>query len=843
MSGERRPMLLPADHRPGAGDAAFTRPWFAHERSGDRPAIFTFVGTDESFVDAFFRGITTSKKDFAPGAFPKLLPARDFAEPPKALFDAAGEPVYTRAHAEPLPAERTSKDELELDGKASFEEALIEAGVGDTAPHVQDIVFPDPTDPTKAAWLRKLYLPMHTHFHVVACELFCKRPHAPRIDPKRVLEAGLLVRRLIPDTKAKKPRWQDWLASPLGGGTWVEIADEEMKTLNGTTRVLDPALLPSDVLGAQDLAVRLHMGIAAKAPLALSTGPLAALPVTLGEAKTHTCRFGYLPLPAADKERPQEDPKDDEATLRGVFAAQAEEYLNERFVAKAAVVDQQIHDALLPLLKEFRDRLPFSFFQLDKITVVAPAKAIVAAMPGVIGAEIDATARLLGLAALAHFVNAELIQDPPLTVTARWDAAVARIADLFTPPNQIYEFPPTAFGDPPSSWARTALTLVRPAMSILMRSAVRDVIELALPASGDLGGTVELALRASMLLWVWRERYILLDAFYSGAFPDNKLPDFQKPKIDLADGALLRVRPTVTALGEELDAWIAVNEARATTPLPWPAPSSLPADSLQAHRLARALEAVMANINAQGAGAGGGWAEEMRERTMIAEGKINASLGYPRLDIRALQITAELERGLLVFPGISIDQTDAQSLVNGVKVRYTTTLPAEEIRTQGKAFRQVVRPRFDADSLYAVFCYARVAGRGHCETPEVIWSPRSEVFFLAEPMDLLGLKPVSVRMPDLPKLLRDIPRMKRARALPFAAMTTPQSSAITAGDDPKNTARDWGIAWICSFAIPVFTICAWAMFSVIFTILLAIPGFAWMLLLKICIPVPAPKKT
>ena len=80
MSGERRPMLLPADHRPGAGDAAFTRPWFAHERSGDRPAIFTFVGTDESFVDAFFRGITTSKKDFAPGAFPKLLPARDFAE-------------------------------------------------------------------------------------------------------------------------------------------------------------------------------------------------------------------------------------------------------------------------------------------------------------------------------------------------------------------------------------------------------------------------------------------------------------------------------------------------------------------------------------------------------------------------------------------------------------------------------------------------------------------------------------------------------------------------------------------------------------------------------------------
>ena len=63
------------------------------------------------------------------------------------------------------------------------------------------------------------------------------------------------------------------------------------------------------------------------------------------------------------------------------------------------------------------------------------------------------------------------------------------------------------------------------------------------------------------------------------------------------------------------------------------------------------------------------------------------------------------------------------------------------------------------------------------------------------------------------------------------------------GADPQDTRRAWGVAWICSFGIPVVTICAFILFSIIFSILVILPGFTWMLLLKFCLPVPVPKKS
>lgn len=829
MSGRAKAIVLPADRRPGAADAAITRPWFAPERLGRRPAIYTFVGTDESFVDAFFRGVVASGSGFRAGAFPRLLPARDFAEPPRALLDGSGAPVYARAHVEPEAAERPGPGELELDGKASFEEALIDAGVGATVDAVQAEVFPPAEDASRAAWLRKLYLPMHCHFHVVACELSCDRPGAPRIDARRVMEAGLVVRRLVPDRGAARPRWQDWVASPQGGGRWVEIAGEDMKTVHGAARVVDPAALPADVFGPADVEVRRHLGVDAATPLALSTSALAAVPAAAGEAGRHTCRFGFLPLPS-DKERAAPDPVDDVAVLRAAFAATAEAHLNERLVSKAAEIGARVQGALLPLLEEFRASLPPEPADAD----VAAARADVAAVPGVVSAEIDGAARKLGLAALARYANAELDGVP--AGLPRWNTAVARLAALFSSPAP-YEYPPAAPG-----WASAALASARPEMSLLLRDAVHEVVKATLPSGGGLGDPIEGALLVAVLVWIWRERYALLDAFYTSAFGSGPgKPDFKLPVID-ASGNLVRPRPTVTALGQELDAWIAVNDARANEPVPWPAPS-LPTGSLEVHALARALEDAMTDVGAQGAGAGGGYAAELDERAKAVEGALNVALGFPRLQHRALSLSAELERGLLVFPGTSPDLAELAALVAAVKQQYLLDLPADALRTEAKAYRQVIRTRYDADSLYAVFCYARVAGKDPCELPRLVWSPRSDVFSLAEPMDMLGLKPVAVRLPDLPKLLRDIPRMKRARALPFAAMTTPQNSGVVTGDDPKDTAREWGIAWICSFAIPVFTLCAWVMFSLIFSILLAIPGFAWMLLLKICIPVPAPKKT
>jgi hypothetical protein len=148
------------------------------------------------------------------------------------------------------------------------------------------------------------------------------------------------------------------------------------------------------------------------------------------------------------------------------------------------------------------------------------------------------------------------------------------------------------------------------------------------------------------------------------------------------------------------------------------------------------------------------------------------------------------------------------------------------------------RLRYDHDSLYVVQCWVRVAGRDACEAPQLLWTLPTEPFAIAEPTDVLGARPATIQLPDIPRLIRDIPRIAKARARPFAAFAAPPNSSYLTGDDPKDTQRAWGIGWICSFAIPVITICAFILFSIIFSILIVLPGFFWMLLLKFCIPVP-----
>ena len=51
-----------------------------------------------------------------------------------------------------------------------------------------------------------------------------------------------------------------------------------------------------------------------------------------------------------------------------------------------------------------------------------------------------------------------------------------------------------------------------------------------------------------------------------------------------------------------------------------------------------------------------------------------------------------------------------------------------------------------------------------------------------------------------------------------------------------DTKRDFGLGMICNFGIPVLTICALVLFKIIFSILVALPSFSWMLLLKFCLP-------
>jgi hypothetical protein len=355
----------------------------------------------------------------------------------------------------------------------------------------------------------------------------------------------------------------------------------------------------------------------------------------------------------------------------------------------------------------------------------------------------------------------------------------------------------------------------------------------------------------ALLLWIRQHRVGLLNAFYQVIFP----PPAKAPNPDEVPTPGLAVpgkRPMPTgALGAELESWLAANadDAREKEPVPWP-PPTLSSVGKEVHGLALTLEVALIDVDGQGAGAGAGYAEFFDEEAKKASQLLTGQLGSPEIRHRGIDVFAQPDRGLLVFPGPSPTEASLTALRNAVKTLYLNKAVSgdpkkapDDLRNQGRALRQVVRPRYEADSLYAVFCYAKVAAKDPCEEPQIVWSRRTEVFFSSESMDLLGLKPISIRFPDLPKLMRDIPRMKKARALPFAAVTTPANSGFTTGEEAKETAREWGIAWICSFGIPVFTIIAWVLFYLIFSILILIPGFAWMLLLKFCIPVPTSKKS
>lgn len=873
MSG-KAVLRVPRTPHPPSGDATITRPWFAHARLSGRPLITTFVGTDEIFIDAFFRGVESSGEGFSKGAFPGLLPARDYAEPPRALLDGAGQPIYFREHVEPKTTERPADDELDLGGKSSFAAVLVDAGVAKDEAAVLDKVYP--TDETSAGWLRKLYLPMHTHFHVVACDLVCKRPHSPRIDGKRVMDSGLVVRRFVPDTtvdengKPLPARWEDWIPSPLGGGIWAEIADGDMRTLAGKTPIDPVAILRVD-LGANEAEILGRLGIdVEKKPdvkLSLATAPLAPLPGTIAEGLRHTTRYGYLPVAMGDKERGEPESGKTAEEIGEILATAAEAHLTAQIVAPADAIRARVRGAVSPLLTELQGTLPD---RPDPWAEFFAAFWLVWKY-GLSGSDLMTAAANLGLATLSSYSDA-LFTDTDRA--ARFRGAlyqevylIAKGASLTpprTPPSGTAALAAIAAGAT-APGAGGADSTENVSLATLALAAVHRAFDAVFP-SGALADTVEPRILAALVLLIRRHRVRCLNAFYEKAFTDEATrpdPDAYEPdpmtEVDPnRDWAPLRAPMTCGAVGSELSGWIAANDARGVTPVDWdpPAtsndPSTQPPEtplnlwirSVNIHAAATALEQALMDVHAQGAGAGGAYAVEIQSLVNAADGALRTALGHPPLAQRGLDLHAQPELGLFAFPGPSPQKSDLEAFVAKVKGHYEGPArdPDAMIRAEESAKSQLIRPRFDPDHLYAVHCYARVASRDKCGAPEIVWSKRTEVFSLAEPMDLLGLKPVPIRLPDLPKMIRDIPRMRPARALPFAAITTPSDSGVKTGDDPKKTAREWGIAWICSFAIPVFTICAWILFQIIFSILLILPGFAWMLLLKFCIPVPAPKK-
>ncbi len=143
--------------------------------------------------------------------------------------------------------------------------------------------------------------------------------------------------------------------------------------------------------------------------------------------------------------------------------------------------------------------------------------------------------------------------------------------------------------------------------------------------------------------------------------------------------------------------------------------------------------------------------------------------------------------------------------------------------------------RFDEPGrLYVARAFIRVRQPAGCP-PKLVWSEPGEPFEIA-PWHEAG--PVAPAPIQLPELSRDSLR----RLKPGVMFSVPRDVFNLLRGKPEDLLKGKGstaglqLDWLCGFNIPIITICAFILLSLILTILNLI--FWWLPFVKICIPFP-----
>jgi hypothetical protein len=143
----------------------------------------------------------------------------------------------------------------------------------------------------------------------------------------------------------------------------------------------------------------------------------------------------------------------------------------------------------------------------------------------------------------------------------------------------------------------------------------------------------------------------------------------------------------------------------------------------------------------------------------------------------------------------------------------------------------------EADARYVLRAFIRLKPEQPGCPARIVWSPYSEEFTIAPWFESAGQPPTMVELPDL------FDRNVLKSLKPNVAFTVPSKLATLIAGDPKklrdgegNEGDGLGLAWICSFSIPIITICAFIILSIFLSLFNLI--FWWLPFLKICIPFP-----
>lgn len=140
---------------------------------------------------------------------------------------------------------------------------------------------------------------------------------------------------------------------------------------------------------------------------------------------------------------------------------------------------------------------------------------------------------------------------------------------------------------------------------------------------------------------------------------------------------------------------------------------------------------------------------------------------------------------------------------------------------------------------YRVRAFVRVKHDDGCP-PETVWSDYSEPFTIAPWYDNNGAPPVQIALPDVTKDFLKKMKPNVAFAVPEGLFNLLQCDPKTMADGKKVTpSSKLGIQWLCSFSLPLITICAFIVLNIFLQLFNII--FQWLLYIKICIPIPGRK--
>lgn len=309
-----------------------------------------------------------------------------------------------------------------------------------------------------------------------------------------------------------------------------------------------------------------------------------------------------------------------------------------------------------------------------------------------------------------------------------------------------------------------------------------------------------------------------------------------------------RARHSLADLGEGLESFLATERERGSGGglAPWRTYTP-PANAQRLERVDRTLRALAehyAPFEALLAEAGAQVRFVLSEEANQLESAMRAAIpGMPSLLERGVDLLEPPARGLLVLPGLGdalASRITAFTTKTNARYQDAALSNAQPV-AEALVVRGLTRPRFDAHHIYAVQAWVRVIGRVPEEAERLIWSPRSEPFVLAEPMDLLGSQPQTVPLPDLPRLLRDLSRLRKAGANPFLTLVPPpRSGAEGGGGGLEGLRRDWGLGTPVALVAPVLAIAGLGLLTTALSTLSRLPGFAWVR--QVVVRSPAPER-